>query len=135
MTRRSKTTKLQREAELSKKMAEYLTKTGFRSLGDALAFYAGSAAPPRSEGMIELRKVETGKLTVNPDRCSGASLADVADRFSPAAYKEYYDAAEAHPNPGTTMAIDCTAGICAHVRTHRRNSSAGTGRGNDDVGR
>lgn len=98
MTRRSKTTKLQREAELSKKMAEYLTKTGFRSLGDALAFYAGSAAPPRSEGMIELRKVETGKLTVNPDRCSGASLADVADRFSPAAYKEYYDAAEAHPD-------------------------------------
>lgn len=62
MTRQSKTTKLQREADLSKRMAEYLTKTGFRSLGDALAFYAGSAAPPRSEGMIE---VETGTSTVN----------------------------------------------------------------------
>jgi hypothetical protein len=59
--------KLQSEAELSKKMAEYLAKTGFRSLGDALAFYAGCAAPPRSEGMIVLRKVETGTSTVNPD--------------------------------------------------------------------
>ena len=95
MTRQSKTTRLQREADLSKRMAEYLAKTGFASLGDALAFYAGSAAPPRSEGMIE---VETGTSTIKPDHCSGTSLADVFDRFSPARYEEYYDAAEAHPD-------------------------------------
>ena len=51
-------TKLQREAEFAKGMADYLTKTGFRTLGDALAFYAGNAAPPRSEGMIELKNIE-----------------------------------------------------------------------------
>lgn len=59
--------KLQREAEVSRQIADYLTRTGFHSLGDVLAFYAGSAAPPRSEGMIELRKVETATSTVNPD--------------------------------------------------------------------
>ena len=94
MTRQSKTTKLQREADLSKRMAEYLTKTGFRSLGDALAFYAGSAAPPRSEGMIEV-ETEHQRLTGPLFR---PSLADVFDRFSPARYEEYYEAAEAHPD-------------------------------------
>jgi hypothetical protein len=56
MTRRRKT-KAQREAEVAKQMADYLARTGFRSLGAALAFYAGGAALPRSEGMIQLRKI------------------------------------------------------------------------------
>ncbi len=64
---RRPTTKQHREAEVSKEIADDLTRTGFRSLGDALAFYAGSAAPPRSEGMIELRKVENGTSTAKPD--------------------------------------------------------------------
>jgi hypothetical protein len=96
MTRRPKMTRQQREAEVSKEIADYLIRTGFRSLGDALAFYAGSAAPLRSDGMIEVRETKNETPAVKPDRCSGPSLADVVGRLNPARYEEYYDAAEAH---------------------------------------
>jgi hypothetical protein len=55
MTKQRKT-KLQREADLAKDVVDYLEKTGFRSLGDAMAFHAGNAAPPRVKGMIELSR-------------------------------------------------------------------------------
>jgi hypothetical protein len=85
MTRRPTTKKQQREAEVSKEIADYLIRTGFRSLGDALAFYGGSAAPTRSDGIIEVRDIENGTSTVKPDRCSGA-----ADYFmSPALVYEW----------------------------------------------
>ena len=47
-----------RDCDVSRSIADYLKNTGFRTLADALAFYAGNAAPPRSEGMIEFKKQE-----------------------------------------------------------------------------
>jgi hypothetical protein len=44
----------EQDAEAAEKLLKYLTETGFPTLGDALAFYAGNAAPPRCEGMIDL---------------------------------------------------------------------------------
>ena len=51
---KTRKTKLQREADDAKAIYDYLTETGFRTLGDALAFYAGNAAPRRIKGIIEL---------------------------------------------------------------------------------
>ena len=53
MTKRRKT-KLEREAETARSYRDYLQKTGFRTLGDALDFHVGKAAPPRPQGIIEL---------------------------------------------------------------------------------
>jgi hypothetical protein len=49
------------DAEAAEELLKYLTETGFPTLGDALAFYAGNAAPPRCEGMIDLDKPKKRK--------------------------------------------------------------------------
>ncbi len=46
--------KTSHEDSIPKMVAAYLEKTGFRTLGDALSFYAGDAAPGRVKGMIEI---------------------------------------------------------------------------------
>jgi hypothetical protein len=43
---RAKADKLKEEAATARSIADYLAETGFASLGDAMAFYAGGAAPP-----------------------------------------------------------------------------------------